>query len=85
MELTDYRAQIDALDLQLTDLFRQRMALCAAIGTYKRAHELPIFQPEREAQKLRVLEQAVPEELRGELRALYALLFALSRAKQEEE
>ena len=83
MELTALRAQMDAIDRRLIEAFQERMTLAAAIGQYKKEHGLPILQPEREAETLCKLERSVPETLRPELRTLYALLFALSRAEQE--
>ena len=53
-DLEDYRKELDALDRELVALFEKRMQLSQAIGNYKRAHDLPIFDESREQ---RVVEQ----------------------------
>ena len=60
MELSDYRAQLDALDGELLSLFCRRMDIAAQIGAYKKEHGLPVLdlfamggiQPSIEAQKI---------------------------------
>ena len=47
-ELDALRARIDAIDEQLVELLRSRMAVCAQVGDYKRAHGLPALDAERE-------------------------------------
>nr|WP_122011766.1 prephenate dehydratase domain-containing protein [Maliibacterium massiliense] len=51
-DLYTLRTRLDALDRELIALFEQRMALCVRIGAYKAENDLPVFQPEREAQVL---------------------------------
>lgn len=48
--LQGYRSQIDELDSQLVALLAQRKKVTSAIGNIKRAHSLPIYVPEREAE-----------------------------------
>lgn len=85
MDLTDYRAQIDAVDSELVRAFAARMEIAAQIAAYKRAHGLPVLQPAREEEKLNALSEAAPEALRPYLTQLYRTIFALSRAYQEAQ
>ena len=82
MELKDYRAQMDALDQELSGLFLRRMELAGQIGDFKRQQGLPILDASREEEKLATLEGACPPALRGELQEFYRKLFALSRELQ---
>ncbi|MBQ6430262.1 MAG: chorismate mutase [Oscillospiraceae bacterium] len=82
MELKDYRGQIDEIDRELVRLFEARMGLAAEIAAYKRAHDLPILQPEREREKLETLTAQVGDDLKEPLRRLYATVFELSRDHQ---
>ena len=52
-QLDDLRKRIDLLDESLVRLLNARAACALEIGKVKRALDLPIYQPEREAQVLR--------------------------------
>lgn len=82
MDLQEYRAKIDEIDNQMIDLFAQRMEVAGDIADYKKAHDLPVFVPGRERQKLRAVAEAAPEELKNYTKVLYTLLFELSRSHQ---
>ena len=49
-QLDEYRAQIDAIDAQIVDLFQRRMAVTGQVGEYKAARGLPVLDAGREAQ-----------------------------------
>ncbi|MFW8589241.1 bifunctional chorismate mutase/prephenate dehydrogenase [Glaciecola sp. 2405UD65-10] len=49
-QLQAYRGEIDALDAQLVELLAARKKVTSAIGQVKRAHSMPIYVPEREAE-----------------------------------
>ena len=57
MDLNELRKEIDRVDDALVRLFVQRMEVSAQIADYKKEHDLPIFVPEREAEKLRDVAQ----------------------------
>ena len=52
-DLQSLRGQIDEIDRQLVELFRQRMDVTRRVGLYKQAHHLPVLDQERERQVLR--------------------------------
>ena len=58
MDLNEIRSEIDKIDDELVRLFCQRMHVAAQVADYKKANNLPIFQPARERAKL----QDVAEE-----------------------
>ena len=48
MELNELRKQIDKVDKQMAKLFEERMDIVKHIGNYKKEHNLPILDKERE-------------------------------------
>ena len=85
MEMEVLRSQINAIDDQLADLFCQRMALCAQVAEYKKAHNLPILVPEREKAVLDRVWQRSGEELGPYSAQLYRKILELSREYQKEQ
>lgn len=83
MDLTEYRREIDLVDAELVRLFRRRMEIAADIAKYKKQAGLPVYQPEREREKLAALEADASDEIKPYLKPLYSLLFELSRDYQK--
>ena len=48
MDLSEWRARIDAVDQQIVDLLNQRMQYVLEIGRLKRQHGRPVQDRERE-------------------------------------
>ena len=83
MELKELRQKIDKIDDELVRLFEQRMEVSGEIAQYKIKNNLPVYDPEREQQKLQELSQKVKKENETYITDLYTLLFELSRSNQE--
>lgn len=45
--LEPYRRRLDGLDDQIARLLGERFDVCREIARYKRAHEIPMMQPDR--------------------------------------
>lgn len=84
MDLNDIRKEIDAIDDRLVRLFTQRMALSAQVAAYKKEHQLPIFVPAREQEKLADVAEKAGPDIAGYTQELYAAIFELSRSYQSE-
>ena len=84
MDLQQLRSEIDSVDDQIIRLFRQRMEVSAKIAAYKAEHNLPIYVPQREQEKLQDVAQKAGTEMDGYMRALYRTLFELSRNYQKD-
>lgn len=82
MNIDEYRNRIDRIDKQLVTLFCERMDTASDIAAWKQEQKRPVFDPERERQKLLEVASSVPEELREYTASLYSLLFELSRSYQ---
>lgn len=85
-DLNDYRAEIDAIDTEITRLFEKRMNVVKQVTEYKRAHNMPVLQASREAV---VLEKAVNrlenKEYADGVRTLFETLMSISRASQHDK
>ena len=82
MDMNELRAKIDNIDEELVRLFGERMDVCAQIGTYKKEHNLPIFDPAREREKLKNVGDKADNGMEHYTRVLYSMLFDLSRSYQ---
>lgn len=47
-ELKQYRLEIDAIDEQLYKLYKKRLNISRAIGSFKAEHKIPVFDAKRE-------------------------------------
>ena len=83
LNLLELRGQIDEIDEKLIDLFQKRMDVSSEIARYKRRHNMPVYDPIREGEILSEVTKKAKESLKSDIRALYSLLFELSRAQQE--
>jgi len=83
-DLLALREGIDRVDAQILRLFAERMTLARRVGEYKRAHNLPILDPERERSLIasRVAQLDDPN-LSGPVTELFETLMRLSREAQE--
>ena len=83
MDISELREQINQIDHEIVELYGKRMETAREIGRFKREHNLPVLDSERERELLnRVAEQAGKDNERG-IRALYHLLMDHSRMRQE--
>lgn len=82
MDINEYRQQIDNVDKQIIDLFHQRMAISKDIALYKQANGKPIYDPERERQKLVEVAKNSAEDVRTGTVMLFSTLFELSSTHQ---
>ena len=84
MELVELREQIDRIDDQLVQLFCERMSIAGQIAAYKKQHDLPIFVPGREEEKLHDVCGKAGAEMSSYTKILYSTLFELSRDYQSK-
>ena len=82
MDLHHYREQIDSIDQSLLELFCRRMEVSALIAEYKTLHQLPVYMPEREQEKLAAVANMVTPEMQPYAQALFSCLFSLSKQYQ---
>jgi len=84
MDINELRSQIDPIDDELVRLFCKRMAIASDIAAYKKEHDLPIFVPAREREKLQDVSRKAAPGMDNYTRVLYSMLFELSRSYQSK-
>ncbi len=82
MDLKELRNELDAIDDGLAELLARRMDVTARVAQYKAEHNLPIYDPERERQKLFAMANKVGSALAPAADALFSLLLDLSKSQQ---
>ena len=81
-ELKDVRADINAIDDEMTELFGKRMALSEEVAKIKAANALPAEDREREREIIFRLSKKLPEELSLYLKEFYETVFFTGKAYQ---
>jgi chorismate mutase/prephenate dehydratase len=84
MDLNELRGEINAIDEEILNLFLRRMDIASQVADYKKAHDLPIYQPQREREILETIEQKAGPVLGRYARNLFAKLMELSKDYQRE-
>ena len=84
MDLKDYRAQLDAIDDQMTALFKQRMEIVRHVADYKKETNTPVMASGREREILYRVTGLCGQELEEYTKILYSTILELSRDYQED-
>lgn len=84
MELKELREQIDEIDDELVNLFCRRMKVAEQVAEYKKEHNMPVFVPGREREKLMDVAEKAGPDMANYTRVLYSMLFELSRSHQSK-
>ncbi len=80
--LPELRQEIDRIDTQIFSLFAERADVAVAIGEIKRAEGRPVFDPNRERQKIQDAAGRVPEELKTYAQVLMQLLMEAAKSRE---
>ena len=84
MELNELRNEINQIDEELLKLFLRRMDVAGQVADYKKAHDLPIYQPQREREILKKVADSAGPEMSGYARVLFSMLMELSKSNQNK-
>ncbi len=84
MDIQQIRQEIDCIDTQLVELFRQRMEKAASVAEYKKANSMNIYDPVREGELLQRVGTLAGAEHEAATKELFELIMKLSRAYQAE-
>ncbi len=82
MKLDEIRKQIDTVDSQIADLFKERMGLALEVAKTKKENNLAVVNNAREKEILHRISEEIGEPLDGYARILFNTLFDLSRSYQ---
>ena len=83
-ELKVLRDEIDSIDRQVVELFKQRMDVTRRVGEYKAARGIPVLDQARERVVLTEKGELAGEGLRPAVITLYQTIMALSRRQQRD-
>jgi 4-amino-4-deoxychorismate mutase len=84
--LDPFRRRLDELDEQIASLLGERFAVCREIALYKRAHEIPMMQPQRVVEvRERYLARGAEVELPADFTAALFELLIGATCKMEDE
>lgn len=82
-DLQEIRKDIDVIDKQIVDLYKERMNLTSEVASYKIATGKQVLDRERELSKLAALETLADSDFaRHGIRELFELIMSISRKKQ---
>ena len=84
MDLQEIRRHLDEIDKDIVTLFERRMALCREVAEYKIETGKPVYDAERERQKLETVRSLAKEGSRQGVEELFSQLMALSRRLQHQ-
>ena len=84
MELNELRNEINQIDDELLKLFLRRMEVTDQVADYKREHNLPIYQPQREREVLKKVAEQAGDEKSAYARVLFSMLMELSKSSQNK-
>lgn len=84
MGLEKYRAQLDALDSEMLELFQKRMEIVRDIAEYKRLHNAAVLDKSRERRILMRIYNEAKEHMGRPSVALFRTIIEQSKAYQRE-
>ncbi len=83
IDLKDSREEIDRIDRQIVELFERRMKVASDVAEYKREIGKPIYDREREQQKLEAVKKLCSNEFNGHaVQEIFQQLMSISRRYQ---
>jgi 4-amino-4-deoxychorismate mutase len=84
--LEPFRQRLDGLDEEITRLLGERFEVCREIALYKRAHDVPMMQPDRVAMvRQRYRERGVVLQLPPDFTAAMFDLLIEATCRMEDE
>jgi monofunctional chorismate mutase len=85
MKLDELRKEINTIDEQIMDLFKQRMSVSKKIGEFKKQNNLPILDSKREASMFDVYKKLFDNDaLWNHYRKVLETLMNVSKEYQNE-
>ena len=83
INLSEIRKELDELDRKILELFEYRMELSLRVADYKKLTGMPVYDPEREREKLNVLRDLVVNKDNADAASdLFTQIMLLSRRTQ---
>jgi chorismate mutase/prephenate dehydratase len=84
MNIDNLRTQIDKIDTQLVDLFKDRMQIALEIAKYKKASGMPVYDVSRERGLLHKVSERAGDDFEVYMRVFFSMLMDVSRSYQHK-
>ena len=81
--LEKFREEIDFCDKQIAELLSRRFEAVDAIGEYKKANNLPVYNADREKAVSDKVALIAGEKFEDSVREVYDAIFKAARKRQE--
>lgn len=81
-DLKDLRDDIDRIDSQIVELFKERLGIAHKVAEYKIANDMPVLDAARERSQLSRIAEMSGADFADDARVLYSTIFSLSRMRQ---
>ena len=85
LDLNEIRKDIDEIDTQLLELFKQRMTLAGDVARYKVANNMVVFQSDREKAIIERVRENSPDELKKSAAFLFMNIMDISKCAQAND
>ncbi len=85
LDLSEIRKNIDVIDTQLLELFKQRMALTGDVARYKAENNMVVFQGDREKAIIDRVKANAPENIRESAAFLFMNIMDISKCAQQND
>lgn len=83
LDLQECRKKLDEIDREIVNLFEERMTVCGDVAEYKINTGKPVYDGEREKQKIAAVRELAHSDFNKEsVQALFTQLMAMSRRYQ---
>ena len=83
-DLSKIREQINNIDEQIVELWKDRMALALSVAEYKKENNMPVYDPQRERELLNRVAEIAGDNLDVYSRVLYETVMSISRSYQHK-
>lgn len=83
-DLLEIREQINNIDNQIIELWKERMALSLEVAKYKKENHIPILDSKREAELLNRIGDMAGDDLEVYSRVLYDTIMTVSKSYQHK-
>lgn len=85
MDLIELRSQINDIDDEILSLFIKRMGICENVAEYKKKHNLPVLQNNREKEVIDRIISMSPDNLKNGASLLFTSIMDISKCLQQNE
>lgn len=84
MKLDNYRNEINNIDNQIANLFKDRLDIVNEIAEYKKENNISVASPEREKEVIEEILKNCPDDKKSSCKVLFKNIMDISKCKQQQ-